>query len=351
MKENPYKSQPGKAFWLETVAKQPHFLDIHEWYTKKWPITNLRIATAGSCFAQHIGRHLQSSGFKFIDVEPAPPFLKKERWPEYGYGIYSARYGNIYTPRQLLQLLKRATGEFKPQESAWVLDGGFVDPFRPTIEPEPLSSVEEVEACRASHLRSVLEMFEKTDVFVFTLGLTEAWVSIEDGAVFPVCPGTKGGEFDKTKYRFVNFSYPKIVQDLDEFMQLARSINRKMRFLFTVSPVPLMATATSNQVVVATTYSKSVLRAAAGFLADKRRYADYFPSYEIISSPVMRGNFYATDMRSVVNSGVEHVMKQFFREHVPPPRPKRVESDTPDKQNEDDVVCDELLLAEFGTNK
>lgn len=346
--EHPYRQQPAKAFWRNVVANKPA-MDIGEWYTRKWEITDARIATAGSCFAQHIGRRLRGSGFRFVDVEPAPQLLQPSRAAEWGFGLYSARYGNVYTTRQLLQLLQRALGEFKPQETAWESGEGFVDPFRPTLEPVPMASVDEVVACRDSHLEAVARMFESTDVFVFTLGLTEGWVATGDGAAFPLCPGTQGGRYSADRYRFVNFSYPEVRTDLEAFMQRARQINPRMRFLLTVSPVPLMATATSQQVVVASSYSKSVLRSVAGFLADKYRYVDYFPSYEIISSHVMAARFYQPDMRGVEEAGVEHVMAQFFREHVPPARPGAAE--TAQDTEADDVVCDEVLLAAFGDGK
>jgi hypothetical protein len=348
--DHPYKAQPAKAFWRQTVSEKQSPLDVTNWYKKKWSIADANISAAGSCFAQHLGRYLRSSGFSYIDAEPPPPGLRQARWLDYGYTMYSARFGNIYTPRQLDQLLQRALGEYKPQETAWALGNGFVDPFRPTIEPEPLASIDEVVACRDSHLRAVAKMFERTDVFVFTLGLTEAWLSKTDGAVFPVCPGTQGGTFDDTKYEFQNFAFTDVMSDLAAFMDRARSINGKMRFLFTVSPVPLAATATSQQVVVATSYSKAVLRAAAGQLASKRKYIDYFPSFEIISSHVMEGAFYEPDKRAVKDAGVQHVMKQFFSEHVPPQRAREV-SEPAEAPHEDDVICDELLLAAFGEGK
>lgn len=343
--DHPYRHQPKKAFW-RNVVQDTYPLDIGEWYSKKFTLENKRIATAGSCFAQHIGRELREKGFNYVDVEPAPDFLNKAHWLDFGYGMYSARYGNVYTPRQLLQLTQRALGEFSPLEAAWKLDTGFVDPFRPTIEPEPFSSIDEVEIHRQHHLKSVAGLFEVSDVFVFTLGLTEAWLSIQDGAVFPVCPGTAGGEFDSSKYKFINLSYPEIRKDMEDFFTRVRQINPKMHFLLTVSPVPLMATATDHQVIVATMYSKSVLRAVAGFLADKYAYVDYFPSYEIISSHVMRGQFYNPDMRSVAHVGVDHVMKQFFKEHIPPI--KAVEHQDASDKSDDDIVCDEELLAVFG---
>ncbi len=344
--DHPYRHQPEKAFWRK-VVQDTYPLDITHWYSKKFTLDKQRIATAGSCFAQHIGRELREKGFNYVDVEPAPGFLNKAHWLDFGYGMYSARYGNVYTPRQLLQLTQRALGEFSPVESAWNHGVGFVDPFRPTIEPEPFSSIDEVELHRKHHLASVAGLFEVTDVFVFTLGLTEAWLSSQDGAVYPVCPGTAGGEFDAGKYKFINFSFPEVRKDMEDFIVRVRQINPRMRFLLTVSPVPLMATATGQQVVVATTYSKSVLRAVAGLLADKYPYVDYFPSYEIISAPVMRGQFYNPDMRTVARVGVDHVMKQFFKEHAPPFK-KQANLNAVEEKNEDDVICDEELLAVFG---
>jgi hypothetical protein len=346
--DHPYRRQPPKAFWKQVVGDRPA-TEIADWYTKKWDIADARVATAGSCFAQHIGARLRASGFRFVDVEPVPRMFSAERAAEWGFGIYSARYGNVYTTRQLLQLLQRATGEFMPAETAWEWEGGFVDPFRPTLEPVPMASVEEVHACQRSHLASVLRLFRQTDVFVFTLGLTEGWVSRQDGSVFPVCPGVHGGTFDASRHAFINFSYPEVLADLEAFISRARRINPKMRFLLTVSPVPLMATATSDQVVVATTYSKSVLRAVAGFLAQRHEHVDYFPSFEIISSHVMKGRFYSADMRGVERAGVEHVMRVFFGEHVPPGESKDGQGTASPQSN--DVVCDEEFLAAFGASR
>ena len=121
---------------------------------------------------------------------------------DYGYGIYSARYGNIYTSRQWLQLIERAFGERDPLDRAWSCEGGFVDPFRPNIEPGAIGSADEVEVLRRDHLACVRQLFEQTDVFVFTLGMTETWMRVADGTVFPIAPGARGGVWDETQYRF-----------------------------------------------------------------------------------------------------------------------------------------------------
>jgi hypothetical protein len=90
-------------------------------------------------------------------------------------------------------------------------------------------------------------------------------------------------------------------------------VNPRMRFLLTVSPVPLTATAEKQHILAATTYSKSVLRAAAGFLAQTRQDVDYFPSYELIAQFPTHGKFYESNLRSVKKEGVDFVMAHFER--------------------------------------
>lgn len=349
---HPYSDQLAKAWW-KNIASAPHPLQIGHWYTAKFPMSGLRIATGGSCFAQHIGARLRAQGFDYIDVEPAPPILEPAEAAALGYGIYSARYGNLYTARQLLQLLQRALGRFEPAASHWPAGDGFVDPFRPTIEP-PHRSTEAVSALRQDHLARVARLFSSVDAFVFTLGLTEAWLDARDGAVYPVAPGVSGGDYDPGQHVFRNFSAAEVEGDLRDFVALVREINPRIRLLLTVSPVPLAATATSDNVVVANMYSKSVLRAAAGAVAAADPAIDYFPSYEIIAAHVMRSQFYNADLRTVNEAGVDHVMAQFFAQHPPPARADAANASAATasaasaERHADDIACDEDLLDALG---
>ena len=348
---HPYQRQPRRAFWRR-VVEDVHPLLITDWYTRKFPISGLRIAAAGSCFAQHIGRALRQSGFSFLDVEPAPSFVPRDQASLFGYGMYSARYGNVYTSRQLLQLLQRATGKMPHlPDHIWTKDNGYVDAFRPTLEPTPFQSIEELVDLRSSHLTAVVRLVKSAEVFVFTLGLTEAWLLKADGAAFPVCPGTAGGTFDPALHEFRNLTYPEIMRDMEEFFALARSINPALKLILTVSPVPLMATATTDNVITASSYSKSVLRSVAGDLCNKYDWVDYFPSFEIISSIPMRSQFYNADMRNVAMVGVDHVMKQFFKEHGMPDGLVPPVEEVPQVPSKDEIRCDEELLAQFGDAK
>jgi hypothetical protein len=342
---HPYKSQPPRAFWRQTVEGRGPF-EVGDWYVKRFEIGERKIATAGSCFAQHIGRRMRASGFSYLDVEPAPDMLPPRLRGDYGYEIYSARYGNVYTARQLIQLAQRALGEYEPTEGAWRSGAGWVDPFRPTLEPAPFESEEEVRVLRDYHLAAVRRLLESTGLFVFTLGMTETWIAREDGAAYPVAPGVSGGIYDPQRYCLLNQDYEEVLADMRAFIEGARSISGDMHFLLTVSPVPLAATATDDQVVVASTYSKSVLRAVAGKLKSLYPFVDYFPSYEIISSAPSAGAFYASDLREVHPTGVDHAMKQFFSQHQPRPAPggDLAQSASEALADDEEVKCDEELL-------
>jgi GSCFA family len=271
-----------------------------------------RVVTAGSCFAQHVARHLRDHGHACFETEPAHPLLSPALAESFNFGIYAARYGNIYTSRQLLQLWRRATGAFVPVDDLWEADGGWFDPFRPTIQPGGFGSIREFQEDRRQHFAAVRKAFGEMDVFVFTLGLTECWASREDGAVYPLCPGVAAGRFDADRHVLLNLSVDEVVADLSAFVDGVRQINPHMRLILTVSPVPLAATAEDRHVLTATTYSKAVLRVAAEQLC---RLPDvyYFPAYEVVTAAGQ--DYLAEDRRSVLEHGVRHVMSLFFR-HV-----------------------------------
>jgi hypothetical protein len=315
MAMHPYKTAPDHTFWRRSVvACSPQDVD---------PVTNFdikvtrdtRVATAGSCFAQHIARYLRDGGYNYFVAEPGHPIIPEEVRLAHNYGLFSARYGNIYTARQLLQLFQRAYDLLHPIEGVWQeAKDVFLDPLRPSTQPGGFISELELQLDREQHLAAVRHMFENLDVFVFTLGLTECWISRQDGTVFPICPGVEGGEFDGSKHAFYNQTVNDVVADMSAFLVHLARVNPSAHVILTVSPVPLAATARADQhVLSATTYSKSVLRVAADILACRYTHVHYFPSYEIITGAFSRGAYYAEDLRNVLEAGVSHVMGLFMK--------------------------------------
>ncbi|MBS0641714.1 MAG: GSCFA domain-containing protein [Proteobacteria bacterium] len=357
MPDHPYLSLPDYAFWRRSIAARP-VADVDPVVRGAFRISRTdRIATAGSCFAQHIARHLAENGFNYLITERVHPAFAGYAH-SFNYGVFTARYGNIYTARQFLQTVQRAYGLFTPQDEAWLADGGrVIDPYRPTIQPEHFACLEELRSDRRQHFAAIRRMVEELDVLIFTLGLTEAWHAKIDGAVYPICPGVSGGTFDPERYGFMNQRVGEVVSDLTEAIALVRTKNTKARFVLTVSPVPLIATMEDRSVLVSTTYSKSVLRVAAEEVAAAHDGVCYFPSYEIITGNFTRGGYFSDGLRDVTEAGVQHVMRLFLKHYTDfaveagsadkPTDPTKAPDSVRGSQALEEVVaalCDELLL-------
>lgn len=353
---SPYDQAPPSAFWSRTAARRAAD-EVADFYQPRHRITRADpIATAGSCFAQHVGRTLREQGFKVLDAEPLPPIVPREIAQTWGYGLYSGRYGNIYTIRQMRQLLEEAFADRLPAERVWsgfgAAEGRFFDAQRPGVDPGGLPDAATVLRHRAFHLSRLRELFAQARLLVFTFGLTEAWMSADGATVFPTAPGTLAGEYDPARYRFHNFRFAEMVEDFLAVRSLLRGLAPDYRFLITVSPVPLTATATDQHVEVATSRSKSLLRAVCAELYETLEDVDYFPSYEIITAQAARGSFYRPNLRSVSEEGVATAMGAFLAAQtgegaVPAAQRAPGTSPGPTPASDEDVICEEMLLERF----
>lgn len=348
---HPYENLGPHAYWKTAVA-QPGAEGLTGLWQPKFKIEgDAPIVTAGSCFAQHIGKALAGRGYNWMDCEPAPPFLLGETARDHGYGVFSFRTGNIYTPNMLLQWLRMAFGGDVKKAEVWCQDDRWFDPLRPAIEPGGFASRDELFEARAATCHALRRAVSDARVFVFTLGLTESWLNADTGLEYAMCPGTAAGTFDADQHTFLNRNLRGVSRTLGTVLRLLKRRNPKLKVLLTVSPVPLTATASDKHVLTATSYSKSVLRAAAGLASDEFAMVDYFPSYEIITHPVFQGRFFEDNLRSVRPEGVETVMKHFFADQARTfGKPKMVagtgQSDAP-VLVEEDVRCEEELLDAF----
>ena len=258
-----------------------------------------KIASAGSCFGQRLAERLPGLGLDCLVAEPAgAPF--------------SARWGTIYNVLHLQQLLERALERFVPLERAWpTAEGRFIDPFRPSIEPAGFATPDAVEEDRRRHLAAVRRLFAHLDVFIFTLGLTEYWSDVRDGAVFPMCPGRGRGVFDPERYVHANAGVPETCAALDAFLALLGEINPGARVVLTVSPVPIAATLEPMHVVRASVLTKSVLKVAAEAVAASHHNVDYFATYDMVTANLGGETLYAADGRHVVGTVADRVTRLF----------------------------------------
>lgn len=352
---SPYQGLPASAFW-RSAMRDPNDATIADLYRPKFDLSpQTRLMTAGSCFAQHMHRALTRAGWSVIQAEDMTDILSSAMRQRYGYNTYSARYGNLYTARQLRQLIEDALSDAPRPALAWPKGAGFVDALRPAVELDGLASPEDVQIARTEHLAALRDVLERADVIIFTLGLTECWIDRATGLALPTAPGTVAGAYDPDQVTFHNFSYLEVLADLQAARDLLRAHGLPARFLLTVSPVPLTATATGGHVGAASTYSKSVLRAVCGTLAETDPDFDYFPSYEIITTAAVGGPYFADNRRDPSAQGVEAVLAVFALAHAgddaamarAPARARDEEDADETQMSAEEVACEEILIEAF----
>lgn len=326
---NPYARLDDSKFWKKAVAETPADR-LHPRAGKRFALHRSdRVATAGSCFAQNVAKYLRAAGsVQVIESEP----LRAED------PVFSGRFGNIYTARQLVQLFDEAMSGAPDPDCAATRreDGRFVDVNRPFMEPEGFDSAEAVLAARAGHVAAIRPVFTDPAVFVFTLGLTEGWVNPRSGRVYPVCPGVYSDDA-ALDYAFHNFSYEEVLEDMMRFVSRLTAVNPGVKVLLTVSPVPLTATFAEDDVLTATMLSKAILRAVCGALERRVDNAFYFPSYEMIANPFTPGSAYEPNLRTVRADAIAAVMQRFEADYLGA-------VSAPCGDQADDVICDDLAI-------
>ncbi|HEY4441479.1 MAG TPA: GSCFA domain-containing protein [Candidatus Elarobacter sp.] len=333
----PYARLPAHQHWRAALEA----VDDHGTVDPQGPVKfqlarSAKIASAGSCFAQRIAGRLPQLGLDYVVAEPGGEPL-------------SARYGNVYTSRQLVQLLERSLGRFEPLERAWTAPGGFVDPFRPGIADGTFATVEALEADRRAHLAAVRALFAGLDVFLYTLGQTEFWFDRRDGAAFPACPGRGRGAFDPDRHFFANLDVAAVTADLERFIATFREVNPAAKLILTVSPVPTAATMMPMHIVRASLYSKSVLKVAAEEVAARHAHVDYFAAYDAVMQNVHGERLFEAGKRHPTDAITERLMRFFvagyFGEAPAAPSTRVLPAATASPHT--NAPCDEDVLLEL----
>jgi hypothetical protein len=337
--EHPYSGLSEDKFWKTGVTLRGENATFDTLWSPRFKIKpTSKIISTGSCFAQHVTHWLTQNNFQYLASE-------HDNIHKFSFAL-----GNIYTPAMLKQWLEVAFKNKDISDFYIVKDGSYYDILRPTVQREGFKDLETLLSSRKRAINEMVNYIQSADIFIFTMGLTETWLD-KSGVVYPICPGTICGTFDSKKHGFRNYTTQEVINDLNEINNIIRSANKNIKLLLTISPIPLTATASNNHVLSATTYSKSVLRAAAGDFCKNSKNADYFPSYEIISSPATKGVFFEQNMRNVKPEGVNFVMAHFESGISHNITSSSLEGKTPTiNEHNDTDICDDVLLANFQSN-
>lgn len=241
------------------------------------------ITTFGSCFAAHIRAFFHMRGY--------PIHNPKSHW----LPIIHVGEG-LNTTFALWQQFAWAWENVPIDNELWV----DADKKRFTITEEGRLETKEI--------------FDKTDVFILTVGLSEVWYNKLTGGVF--WRGIPRDKYDPNIHGFRVSTVQENYQNLVHIYQMIRKHRPDAKIVLTLSPVPLVATFRDIPCTSASMVSKAILRVAIDELY--QMYKDdpkffYWPSYELVKE---FNNQFEADNRHVSNNTVQTVLDVFDKYYL-----------------------------------
>jgi hypothetical protein len=302
----PYHSYPRSRFWSDGI--NPKFIG------KPFLDKSSIIASYGSCFASKVSRNLRERKFNYIYLENRSEVMN-------GGDEFSSASGNIYSPHQLLSKLLLANKAIDPPTPLIGEDGLWSNPLRPLVKK--YNSSKEAIVDEISHSKFFKQSISEASHVIFTMGLNEVWINIRENITYAIAPGCGWGKFDASRDMPHIPSPAELDNALLEVEKETRKINSKIRIIWTVSPVPLMATFTDHNSIEANFFSKSTLLSTIRSFCDSKEkidnYSSYFPAYEIINNPFHIKENFQQDMRTISILGEKRVMRVFFGDETADP--------------------------------
>jgi hypothetical protein len=246
----------------------------------------------GSCFARNVARYLLERGFNYLVTEQ--PFQQA-----------SAHWDQVFNTACMRQIFEYSlTDQWNPVVRWWPKGENVQDPYRRDILYPEASRTEHFERHREASRQAI----EKSEIIILTLGLIETWRDQRDQATYYRVPSPS--MYDSDVHEFYVQTVQDCTEDLDVIHDLLARANPEAQVVVTVSPVPLFATFRMDvDVVSANRLSKSTLRVAAEYFAQKHENVHYFPAYEIVTQGM--DDPYEEDNRHVTAETISTVMKAF----------------------------------------
>lgn len=252
-----------------------------------------RITAFGSCFARHICEWLSARQFNVLNADA-------------GSTAHIVRMGEgMVNTFSLLEQIR------------WALEG---ERFEGDLWHGPGTvTYEHSEESR----RDTERILRSTDIFIITLGLSEIWCDKLTGGVF--WRGVPARLFDPERHEFRVASFEENKRNIRLIHDLIRKHRPDAKIIFTVSPIPLVATFRPQSCITANSASKALLRGAVDEVY--REVSDqgamfYWPSYEILLD--VFDNRWIGDRRHVKKAVLNFVMTLFERwwchSHEAPPK-------------------------------
>lgn len=234
-----------------------------------WATTG-QVFTIGSCFARNIEDILAPMG---IDLPTRKFSTPKNEWASRPNGLL-----NEYNPGSISQkIMASLSDDLVSSDTIFEQNGVYFD----LLLHGGAGVTRDRALERRDEIAKIYSQMKTCEVVIITLGFIEAWYDHKAkqwlNRMPPVSRSTP-----KNRFTFRRLDVFQSFKLLSEAIKLLHSLEKKI--ILTVSPVPIGATFSDHDCVIANEFSKSVLRVCAERLYADFDNVDYFPSYEIVRS-------------------------------------------------------------------
>lgn len=245
------------------------------------------ILSIGSCFAGVIGQRLVDHKFNTL-VNP---------------------FGTLYNPASIFQLLLDSIRDNKPPEDSYLkrqdvyFNYSFHSDFANTSQQKLAENIAQI-------LQTTRNQLTEVRWLIITLGTAFCYERIDNGQIVANCHKTPASRFSQRM-----LAQEEIVSRFEAFFRAMQSLNGRVRYIFTVSPVRHI-----RDTLVRNTASKASLRLAVEEIIQKHPdTAQYFPSYEIMMDDLRDYRFYKADMIHPSQVAEDYIWNKWMNTYLEDP--------------------------------
>lgn len=237
-----------------------------------------KVLTIGSCFAENIAEYFKDTRFNIL----GNPF------------------GVLYNPISIYNSLKFAVDEKEFSESDLIQHQSEWHSFYHHSDFSNHDKKVVLNNINVS-IKSTHSFLINADIIILTFGTSYVYKHLEKGIAVSNCHKIPQKEF--SHYRLPHI---ETVDSIKKTIKLVKSINPKVKFILTVSPVRHWKDGANNNQL-----SKSNLLLAINKIVNSERNVSYFPSYEIVMDDLRDYRFFNSDLVHPNKMATDYIWEKF----------------------------------------